>query len=398
MKKYLLIRLKPRLAKRALVVVIIFLCGCAMCAFAAPVGMTKQTADILYAHRLVFQNATSSLHHEITGSVAGVTSFNGRTGTVTPALLDYSSFFPTKPVFQNATSTLHHEMVNSVAGVASFNGRTGAVLPMANDYTPAQVGAESQGAFSAYSSNIAHNGTPVKGYTNISGLAVNALPHNAFNSYSGNQAVNISGLQADDTTYAKAALLRSGGTMTGPIKGGVQATFGNTSTANICATGMVMASGMGKFTNISTSGYYYGNGSKLTGVTAAASLAYVSSHLTSNIAMTTANTYYNGPAVSLGAGTWLVVGSVLCYNGSGGYIYTGKLWDGTNVYSSTEAQDAGSSVEYLRLNLSAIITVASSATIYIAAASKGGSSYMYAACPDNGAGNTASYINAIKIQ
>ena len=153
---------------------------------AGMVGLSKPNADILYAHKLVFQNATSSLHHQIVGSVSGVSSFNGRTGTVTP---------------------------------------------QGGDYPPSLTGAESHAAFTSYSSNPLHNGgggTTVKGYSNISGIAItNQVRLKSYN--------NVSGIAAG-------ALPKSGGTMTGAIRGGVSTTFGN------------------------TSGVFYGDASHLTGV------------------------------------------------------------------------------------------------------------------------------------
>jgi hypothetical protein len=64
------------------------------------------------------------------------------------------------------------------------------------------------------------------------------------------------------------------------------------------------------------------------------------SSLSSNVAMTTINALFNGPAVSQGtAGTWLVTGSItLLDSGSGTSIEYAKLWDGTTVIASGGAQ------------------------------------------------------------
>ncbi len=65
MKKCLLIRLKPRIAKRALMVIIIFLCGWSMCAFAESLGLSPQQARVIYVGKPAFNNATSSLHKQL---------------------------------------------------------------------------------------------------------------------------------------------------------------------------------------------------------------------------------------------------------------------------------------------------------------------------------------------
>ena len=58
-------------------------------------------------------------------------------------------------------------------------------------------------------------------------------------------------------------------------------------------------------------------------------LSFVEAALGADVAMTDADTWYDGPSVALSAGTWLLVGHVL-YDGNGNANrVVGKLWDGT---------------------------------------------------------------------
>lgn len=77
---------------------------------------------------------------------SGVSSFNSRTGAVTPAAHDYdadqidydnSVSQLTATDVQAALDEIAHDVLTS--GVASFNSRTGAVLPVAHDYEADQV-------------------------------------------------------------------------------------------------------------------------------------------------------------------------------------------------------------------------------------------------------------------
>lgn len=69
-----------------------------------------------------------------------------------------------------------------------------------------------------------------------------------------------------------------------------------------------------------------------------ASLTCSENFLVADVAMTNANQYYDGPSLSLAAGTWLLMGQVLC-TASG--TVTAKLWDGTTVYASGEQSSPG---------------------------------------------------------
>jgi hypothetical protein len=82
------------------------------------------------------------------GALAGVTTFNGRSGAVTPQSGDYTAAQVTNAVDQTGsyanpswiTSLAYSKLTGAPSStVTSFNSRTGAVTPQSGDYTAAQV-------------------------------------------------------------------------------------------------------------------------------------------------------------------------------------------------------------------------------------------------------------------
>lgn len=112
-----------------------------------------------------------------------------------------------------------------------------------------------------------------------------------------------------------------------------------------------------------------------------------------NVTMTNANQYYDGPQLSLIAGTWFVSGNVTILPGGVGQ-FTAKIWDGTLNYASGEQlfDDAVGTI-----HLSTIITLGSTTTVRLAAAGNIAGGIIRAAAVTNAAGNTASQLSAIKI-
>lgn len=123
----------------------------------------------------------------------------------------------------------------------------------------------------------------------------------------------------------------------------------------------------------------------------------VSAFLAANVTMTTANTYYDGPSISLTAGTWLVMAGVDCGNEStGAGQVAAKLWDGTTVYGTAE-QNAPSAGVYATPFTSAVVALSGTTTLKISAATQQNGSIMRAALRVNSAGNNATHIMAFQI-
>jgi hypothetical protein len=129
---------------------------------------------------------------------------------------------------------------------------------------------------------------------------------------------------------------------------------------------------------------------------ASGSLTSQSADLGTGVTMVSANTYYDGPTITLAAGTWLIVGQVTIEDGAGtGGRNTAKLWDGTTVSSSLESSaPAGASIG---MTLSGIVAPTGSTTYKISAASSQASHTIRATAPTNSAGTNASHISAVKI-
>lgn len=117
-------------------------------------------------------------------------------------------------------------------------------------------------------------------------------------------------------------------------------------------------------------------------------------NLGGDVTMTSANTFYDGGAVVLGAGTWLITGAIEVTVATAAANVTAKLWDGTTVNSSAETlvTTAGA----VSIALSAIVTAAGTYKIS-AARNAGTSGTVMAAAANNGAGNNASFIRAVRI-
>ena len=128
---------------------------------------------------------------------------------------------------------------------------------------------------------------------------------------------------------------------------------------------------------------------------AAGAITTATNNLSADVTMTNANQFYDGPSVSLVAGTWLVIGTVTLINSATGFV-TAKLWNGTTAsasaggYHSTAASD-------IALSVSGIVTPGSTTTYKISVASNTTTATIRAVTSTNSPGNFASHIRAIKV-
>jgi hypothetical protein len=130
-------------------------------------------------------------------------------------------------------------------------------------------------------------------------------------------------------------------------------------------------------------------------------ITYQQNQLAADVNLATANTYFDGPSVTLSAGTWLLIGSVLLDGGGGSATQvTSKLWDGTTVAASTETMVyGGGAYDNNPGPLTAVVVIASGTPTWKISCANNAStaSKIKAAASDNGAGNNASTLVAIKI-
>lgn len=118
--------------------------------------------------------------------------------------------------------------------------------------------------------------------------------------------------------------------------------------------------------------------------------------LGADVAMASANTYYDILSLSLADGTYLLRGKVL-YDGNGNSLNgTAKLWDGTTVEDSSHSRTTSSQEEMLYL-FGYVVVTGGPVTWKISVAGDGASTMCRAAAQINGAGNTASVLIAEKI-
>lgn len=128
--------------------------------------------------------------------------------------------------------------------------------------------------------------------------------------------------------------------------------------------------------------------------------SYEEDFLTSNVTMSLADTYYDGPSKSLVAGTWLVTVS-LCLQASGSDAspagMTVKLWDGTTVYATGQVTDGGAS-HTVQVSVISTIVLTTTTTIKASAAHEAYTNALIrAATPNNAGGNNASKLTAVRI-
>lgn len=119
--------------------------------------------------------------------------------------------------------------------------------------------------------------------------------------------------------------------------------------------------------------------------------------ISGDVTLTTSGTFYDGPSVSLVAGTWLVVGQVQIVDTVGAATFDAKLWDGTTVFRSGETSSAGASFS-AQVSLGKIVTVGSTTTVKISVTnvSRNGGS-IKAQVPSASLGNNASSISAVRL-
>ncbi len=129
---------------------------------------------------------------------------------------------------------------------------------------------------------------------------------------------------------------------------------------------------------------------------ASGTLATASAEQASPVTLAVAGTYYDGPSVSLAAGTWLVIAHVnLQLNGTNPHG-TVKLWDGTNLFGSAES--GITSTYRIAIPVSALVVLAGTTTVKVSAAcSSGTTSVLESAALSNGAPAKATGIVAIQF-
>lgn len=134
-----------------------------------------------------------------------------------------------------------------------------------------------------------------------------------------------------------------------------------------------------------------------TGADGSISTTTLSNSISGDVTMPSASTYYDGPSVTLSAGTWLLTGTVTMLLGASTPRYTAKLWDGTTVAASTDCDS--NSASRSPISLSAVVTVSTGTPTWkISVARVGGTAATaIKATTLSPTENNASTLTAIKI-
>jgi|GEM_PF-3498456 len=131
---------------------------------------------------------------------------------------------------------------------------------------------------------------------------------------------------------------------------------------------------------------------------AAVSLTNASAFLGADVAMASANTWYDGPTVSLAAGTWLVMASAtLGRTTTTAGHYNIRISTGTTHYASVQQFHASVANNWAALSCNAIVTFGSTTTIKLQAAATITADVMKAATANNSSGNNATGLVAVRI-
>ena len=114
--------------------------------------------------------------------------------------------------------------------------------------------------------------------------------------------------------------------------------------------------------------------------------------------MTLANTWYDGPTLALGIGTWLVFATLTVGRvNKDPTLYGARITNGTTHYASTEASNNLQPHVCSLSMISPPIVLAVPTTIKAQGAATVAASTIYAAATSNGSGNNASHIRALRI-
>lgn len=133
-------------------------------------------------------------------------------------------------------------------------------------------------------------------------------------------------------------------------------------------------------------------------------LSSVSNALTTDLSMSSGSTFYDGGTISLTAGTWLITATSTVESSNNSVMkVTGKIWDGTTVYSAGEGSVGslgGGAKGYVNISMNSLVTLSSTTSIKASYASTIASCSLKAATADNNTGTSGktTSITAVRIK
>jgi hypothetical protein len=122
--------------------------------------------------------------------------------------------------------------------------------------------------------------------------------------------------------------------------------------------------------------------------------------LSGDVQLPVSGTWYDGPSLSLAAGTYLITGSITFWRtATTATTWFGRISDGTNHHASGQMYTASLAGTGGVMAMSAIVTLTGTTTIRLQGTTSAGATacLMKAATTANGSGNNATQICAVRI-
>jgi len=309
----------------------------------------------------------------------GATGPAGATGATGPAGVGVAVGGTTGQVLAKIDNTDYNTqwVTPASGGVSSFNTRTGAVTLTSSDVTTALTYTPYNATNpNGYTSNVG-TVTSVGGTGTVSGLTLTGTV-----TASGNLTLGgtLSATASNISDFSTAVDTRIGAASINALSDVVISSPANTQVLTYNGTNWVNAA--------APSG---GGGGSIT---------HAEASLSTDVQMPTSGTWYDGPSLSLAAGTWLVnTHTTFARTATTALTYFNRITDGTTHHSSGSQYMASVANHTANISLTAVITLASTTTIKIQSTTNSGatSALMKAALLANGSGNNATQITAIKL-
>lgn len=301
------------------------------------------------------------------GGGGGVTSFNTRTGVVTlngtdvTGALGFTPYDATNPSGFITSSALAPYLTSATAA-ATYQTISG----MSSYLTTSAAASTYQPLDADLSAIAALAGTT--GLLRKTALNTWSLDTSAY--LTGNQTITLSG----DVT-------------------GSGATSITTTLANTAVT-------PGSYTNANITVDSKGRITAAANGSSSGSITNSENSLGADVQLPVSGTWYDGPGVSLSAGTWLVTGHISFWRtATTATIWFGRITDGTNHHASSQAYTPSVAGTGANVAMTAVLTLTGTTTIKLQGTTSAGATtcLMKAALTANGSGNNATQITAIRL-
>lgn len=128
-------------------------------------------------------------------------------------------------------------------------------------------------------------------------------------------------------------------------------------------------------------------------------LPYANSKLGVDVTIVNAGTYYDGPSISLTAGTWFITAyATLKHTNNQEVTFVVRISTGTTHYASAQEIIHNKNPNFTSLSMTTVVILTTTTTIKLqATADHSNDAFIIAATGSYGSGNNATQISAIRI-